>query len=169
MVEKRKYKRKLSNMLNYFVLCEYQMLIHTKVGIFMCWNGRERIESKAQMEGSLLNWQEGRRKAKWHTVIKTFDCGSRRKLQELSKNGFHRLCDNSGPSVLDTIANVPLVTGIFLRGIPYENLVKDKKNYRWLWKLLRHEPEMKCCSIIALIYSGSKEYWRRRKNNSQGM
>lgn len=46
MVEKQKYKRKLSNMLNYSVLCEYQMLIHTKVGIFMCWNGRERIESK---------------------------------------------------------------------------------------------------------------------------
>lgn len=61
MVEKQKYKRKLSNMLNYSVLCEYQMLIHTKVGIFMCWNGRERIESK-ETDGRVTSYLARRKK-----------------------------------------------------------------------------------------------------------
>ena len=49
------YKAKMGNKLNQFILCEYQVLIHAKVEIFMTWHQGERIESKAQMEESLLN------------------------------------------------------------------------------------------------------------------
>lgn len=58
IVDIGKYKRKMANILNYFVLGDCQVLIHAQVEIFISWNGGERIESKAQMKGSLLNRQE---------------------------------------------------------------------------------------------------------------
>jgi len=53
VIERGKYKRKVGNMLNYFGLCEYRVLIYTKVEILIIWNEGERIESKEWMQGSL--------------------------------------------------------------------------------------------------------------------
>lgn len=52
-VERGKYKRKMGNMMNYFVFSEHQVFT-PRVEIFISWNGGERKESKAQIKRSLL-------------------------------------------------------------------------------------------------------------------
>lgn len=63
ILERRNYKGNVSNILHYFVLCDYQILINTEVEIFMHWNQGERIESKAQIEVTSYLIR-GRRKAR---------------------------------------------------------------------------------------------------------